>query len=48
MAAHITAAIPTAVQEEVHATQETPTFQVQEDLYIMIIIDLSMSMQIMT
>lgn len=46
--ARITAAIRTEAQEEAHATQEAPTFREQEDLYIMIITDLSMSMQIMT
>lgn len=44
----LTAAIRTEAQEEAHATQEAPTFREQEDLYIMIITDLSMSMQIMT
>ena len=46
--ARITAAIHTEVQEEAHATQEAPISRVQEDLYIIIITDLSMSMQIMT
>ena len=41
--ARITAAIRTEAQEEAHATQEAPTFREQEDLYIMIITDLSMS-----
>jgi hypothetical protein len=41
-------AIHTEAQEEAHATQEAPTFREQEDMYIMIITDLSMSMQIMT
>ena len=47
-AARITAVIHTVAQEEAHATQEAPTSQAQQDMYIIIITDLSMSMQIMT
>lgn len=47
-AARITAVIHTEAQEEAHATQEAPTSQAQQDMYIIIITDLSMSMQIMT
>ena len=47
-AARITTVIHTEAQEEAHATQEAPTSQAQQDMYIIIITDLSMSMQIMT